>query len=91
MTTKGMVVDVEKVEMDAVLFRNRSGEIRVKFADNWLFTKDDSADLFRPFQGKQAVLPVEEPFFIAADFRRNLNGSFDVQPMYLAVASIERS
>jgi hypothetical protein len=91
MTTYAMVVDVEKVEVDAVLFRNRSGEIRVKFADNWLFTKEESAELFRPFQGKQAVLPVENPFFIALDFHPNLDGSFDVQPMYLAIASIERS
>jgi hypothetical protein len=89
--TRAMVVDVEKIEADSVLFRNRSSEIRVKFADNWLFTKEESADLFRPFQGKQAVLPVDEPFFIALDFRPNLNGKFDVQPMYLAVASIERS
>jgi hypothetical protein len=63
----------------------------VKFADNWLFTRAESADLFRPFQGKQAVLPVEKPFFIAVDFRRNLNGSYDVQPMYLAVAPIDRT
>jgi hypothetical protein len=91
MTTYAMVVDVETVETDAVLFRNRSGEIRVKFADNWLFTKEESADLFLSFQGKQAVLPMEEPFFIAVDFRRNLDGSFDVHPIYLAVASIERS
>jgi hypothetical protein len=33
MTTKAVVVDVERVEIDAVLFRNRTGEIRVKFAD----------------------------------------------------------
>jgi hypothetical protein len=91
MTTKAVIVDVEKVETDTVLFRSGTGEIRVKFADNWLFNKEDSADLFRPFQGKQAVLPVEKPFFIAVDFRRNLDGSFDIHPMYLAVASIERS
>jgi hypothetical protein len=91
MTTKGVVVDVEKVEMDTVFFQNRSVEIRVKFADNWLFTKEDSADLFRPFQGKQAVIPLDGPFFMAVDFRRNLDGSFDAHPMYLAIASIERS
>jgi hypothetical protein len=88
---EAVIVAVQKVEMDTVHFRNSAGEIRVKFADNWLFTKEESADLFRPFQGKQAVLPVEKPFFIAVDFRRNLNGGFDVQPMYLVIASIERS
>jgi hypothetical protein len=91
MTTYAVVVDVEKVETDAVLFRNKTGEIRVNFADNWVFTKEESAEFFRPFQGKQAVIPVEKPFFIALDFHPNLNGSFDVQPMYLAIASIERS
>jgi hypothetical protein len=89
--THAVVVDVVKIEVDSVLFRNRSSEIRVKFADNWLFTKEDSADLFRPFQGKQAVIPVDGPFFMAVDFRRNLDGSFDVHPMHLAIASIERS
>jgi len=36
-----------------------------------MFTKEDSADLFLPFQGKQAVIPVDGPFFIAVDFRVN--------------------
>lgn len=49
--TNAAVFDIENIEADTVLFRNRTSEIRVKFADNWLFTKEDSADLFQPFQG----------------------------------------
>jgi hypothetical protein len=85
------VVDVEKVETDRVVLRNSAGDIRVRFADNWAFTKEDSADLFRPFQGKQAVIPIEGPFFIAVDFQLNVDGSFRVWPMHLAISSVERS
>jgi len=85
------LVKIEKVETDGLLLRTDASKLRVKFADISLFTKEESADSLRPWQGKQAAIPVDGPFFIGVEFREGaVDGSLAVMPVYFAIASIER-
>ncbi len=67
---------VEKVEVgkiasvgpDYILWQNGCRKLRVTFADDWMFTKEESAESFRTFVGKDAAIPVDGPFFIGVDF-----------------------
>jgi len=66
---------VERVEVgtiasvgeDYIIWQNGAKKLCVTFADDWM-SKEDRAESFRAFIGKDAAIPVDGPFFIALDF-----------------------
>ena len=87
-------VEVLNIEAgrDFVRLRDDKMDVRINFADDEMFSKEDYANFFRPLQGKCAAIPVDGPFFIAVDFWRDgLDGSLKVVPFQFAIASVERS
>jgi hypothetical protein len=72
---------VERVEVgtiasvgeDYIIWQNGAKKLCVTFADDWM-SKEDRAESFRAFIGKDAAIPLDGPFFIALDF---LPGYFD--------------
>jgi hypothetical protein len=86
------VLKIEKAGPDYVLLRDGNSDVRINFADDETFSKEDSAGFFRGLQGKPAAIPVDGPFFIAVDFWRDrFDDSLKVIPFTFAVASVERS
>jgi len=86
------VLKIEEAGPDYVRLRDGVRGIRINFADDEMFSKEDSAGFFRRLQGKPAAIPVDGPFFIAVDFWRDIfDGSLKVIPFTFAVASVERS
>ena len=90
--TKVEVLKIEEAGPDYVRLRDGNSDVRINFADNETFSKEDSAGFFRGLQGKPAAIPVDGPFFIAVDFWRDrFDGSLKVIPFTFTVASVERS
>ena len=86
------VLKIEEAGRDYVRLRGGNSEVRIKFADDETFSKEESAGFFRGLQGKPAAIPVDGPFFIAVDFWRDrFDGNLKVIPFNFAVASVERS
>lgn len=86
------VLKIEEAGSDYVRLRDVNKQVRINFADDEMFSKEDSAGFFRLLQGKPAAIPVEGPFFIAVDFWRDIfDGSLTVIPFTFAVGSVERS
>lgn len=86
------VLNIEEAGSDYVRLWDGARDVRINFADDEMFSKEDSAGFFRAFQGKPAAIPVDGPFFIAVDFwRDSFDGSFTVTPFNCTVASVERS
>ena len=86
------VLNIEEAGPDYVRLRDAKTEVRVTFADDETFSKEESAAFFRPLQGKPAAISVDGPFFIAVDFFRDrFDGSLKVIPFNFAIASVERS
>jgi hypothetical protein len=86
------VLKIEEAGPDYVRLRGGSTDVRINFADDEMFSKEDSAGFFRGLQGKPAAIPVDGPFFIAVDFWRDIfDGSLKVIPFTFTVASVERS
>ena len=61
------VLNIEEAGPDYVRLRDDSTDVRIHFADDETFSKEDSAAFFRSLQGKPAAIPVDDPFFIAVD------------------------
>ena len=86
------VLKIEEAGSDYVRLGDGDRHVRINFADDEAFSKEDSAGFFRGLQGKPAAIPVEGPFFIAVDFWRDIfDGSLKVIPFTFTVASVERS
>jgi hypothetical protein len=86
------VLNIGETGSDYLQLQNDSKTVRITFADDATFSKEDSAGFFRGLQGKPAAIPVDGPFFIAVDFFLSaFDGSVKVIPFKFAVASIERS
>jgi hypothetical protein len=85
------VFNIEEAGPDYVRLRNGSANVRINFADDETFSKEDSAAFFRPLQGKPAAIPMDGAFFIAVDFWRDMFGDFKVVPFNFTIASVERS
>jgi len=64
---------IASVGQDYIIWQNGAKKLCVTFADDWM-SKEDRAESFRAFIGKDAAIPVDGPFFIALDF---LPGYFD--------------
>ena len=93
----GVNLMVEKVEVgkiasvgpDYILWQNGARRLRVTFADDGMFTKEESAASFRAFVGKDAAIPVDGPFFIGVDFFPcYFEGSVRVMKLHHTVASV---
>lgn len=85
------VLKIEEAWSDYVCLRESDRRVRITFADDKMFSKEDSAGFFCRLKGKPAAIPVEGPFFIAVDFWRDiLDGSLRVIPFTFTVASVER-
>jgi hypothetical protein len=86
------VLNIEEAGPDYVRLRDGASAVRINFADDDTFSKEDSAGFFHGLQGRTAAIPVDGPFFIAVDFWRDrFDGSLKVIPFNFAVASVERS
>jgi hypothetical protein len=86
------VLNIEETGPDYVRLRDAASEVRINFADDETFSKEESAWFFRGLRGKPAAIPMDGPFFIAVDFwRDSFDGSLKVVPFNLTVASVERS
>ena len=83
---------IEEAGSDYVRLRDGDNHVQINFADDEMFSKEDSAGFFCSLQGKPAAIPLEGPFFIAVDFCRNIfDGSLCVIDFTFAVSSAERS
>lgn len=90
--TTVQVLNIEEAGPDYVRLRGGPTDLRINFADDEMFSKEDSAGFFRALQGKPAAIPVDGPFFIAVDlWRDRFDGSLKVIPFNFTVASVERS
>jgi len=86
------VLKIEQAGPDYVRLRGSDSGVRINFADDEMFTKEESAGFFRGLQGKPAAIPVDGDFFIAVDFWQDkFDGSLKVIPFNFSVASVERS
>jgi hypothetical protein len=88
---------VEKVELgkiasvgpDYIVWQNGTRKLQVTFADDWMFTKEESAAAFRTFVGKDAAIPIDSPFFIGVDFMPgDFEGYAKVIKLHHTVASV---
>jgi hypothetical protein len=85
------VFKIEEVGADYLSLRDGVRHVRISFADDEMFSKEDSAGFFRSLQDKPAAIPVNGPFFIAVDFWRDrFDGSLKVIPFHFAITSVER-
>jgi hypothetical protein len=86
------ILKIEEAGSDYLRLRDDSTDVRINFADNEMFSKEESAASFRHLLGEPAAIPVGEPFFIGVDFWRDgFDGSLKVVPFDFTVASVERS
>jgi hypothetical protein len=86
------VLNIEEAGPDYVRLRDDSTDVRINFADDEVFSKEDGTAFFHPLQGKPAAIPVHGPFFIAVDmWQDRFDGSLKVIPFNFTVASVERS
>ncbi len=92
LVTAVQIFNIQEAGRDFVLLKDAHTSVRVKFADDRDFTKEDSAGFFRGLVGKPAAIPVSNDsadFFVAVDMWRDLFGSFKVIPFHFATSSIE--
>lgn len=59
------VLHIEETGPDFVRLRNDIQGVRINFADDEMFSKEESAGFFRGLKGEPAAIPVDGPFFIA--------------------------
>jgi hypothetical protein len=84
------MLNIKETGPDYLQLQNDSKTVRITFADDETFTKEDSAWFFRGLKGKPAAIPVDGPFFIAVDFFEDrFDGSMRVIPFNFAIASVE--
>jgi hypothetical protein len=80
---------IASVGQDYIIWQNGAKKLCVTFADDWMFTKEDCAESFKAFIGKDAAIPVEGPFFIGLDFLPgHFDGSVRVIKLQHTVASV---
>jgi hypothetical protein len=86
------VLLIEETGPDFVRLRDGVQDVRINFADDEMFSKEESAGFFRALKGKPAAIPVDGPFFVAVDFWRDrFDGGLKVIPFTFSVTSVERS
>jgi hypothetical protein len=86
------LLKIEEAGPDYVRLRDETKDVRIRFADDETFSKEDYAAFFRGLLGKPAAIPVDGPFFIAVDlWRDRFTGILGVIPFSFTVASVERS
>lgn len=80
---------IASVGQDYIIWQNGAKKLRVRFADDWMFTKEECAESLRAFVGKDAAIPVDGPFFIGLDFFPGyFDGSVRVIKLHHRVASV---
>lgn len=92
MTTVELLT-IRETGPDYVRLQGGDKSVRINFADDQMFSKEDSAAFFRGLRGKPAAIPVDDsPFFIGIDFQRgSFLGELRVIPFPFTIASVERS
>ena len=87
------IFNIAEAGQDYVLFKDADTSVRVKFADETNFTKEDNAGFFHHLVGKPAALSVpidrDYNFFIAVDMWRDLFDNFKVVPFHFATEIVE--
>ena len=86
------ILNIQEAGQDFLLLKDADTSVRLEFADDHDFTKEDSAGFFRPLVGKPAAIPVSNDtgnFFIAVDMWRDLFGNFKVIPFHFAISKVE--
>jgi hypothetical protein len=86
------VLNIEEAGRDFLRLRLGAKHVQINFADDELFSKEESASFFHGLQGKPVAVPLHGPFFLAVDlWLDRLDGSLKVIPFNFTVASVERS
>jgi hypothetical protein len=89
--TTARFVRVGKMGTDYVWLHDGDDCLRVNFADDWMFTKEERAACFRGKEGKTVAIPLDGQFFIGIDILLGeFEGSVRVIPSNFPIASIER-
>lgn len=85
------IFNIQEAGSDYLLLTGGGTQVRVNFAKDTEFTKEENAAFFRGLEGKPAAIPADlsEPFFIAVDFWRLPDNNLKVVPFPFAVSSIE--
>jgi hypothetical protein len=85
------MLNIQEAGTDYLLLKQGGTGVRVNFANNKEYSKEECAAFFRGMEGKDAAIPGDfnEPFFIALDFWRAPDNSFRVIPFTFAVSTIE--
>ncbi len=80
---------IASVGQDYIIWQNGAKTLCVTFSDDWMSTKEERAESFRAFLGKDAAIPVEGPFFIGLDFFPGyVDGTVRVIKLHYKVASV---
>lgn len=89
--TKAEILTIHQVGPDYIELTDRDRRVRIRFADDETFSKEESAVFFRGLENKPAAIPVDGPFFIAVDFWKDwFDGTLRVIPFTFNVSAIER-
>ena len=85
------ILDIEEAGSDYLLLKNGATTVRVNFADDRDYTKQEHAAFFRGLEGKPAAIPADsdQPFFIAVDFWPLTGNKARVVPLTFGVSSVE--
>src|ERR1700737_2053562 len=85
------ILNIQEAGSDYLLLKNGETGVRVNFADDRDYTKQEHAAFFRGLEGKPAAIPVDsdQPFFIAVDFWTSTGNNVRVIPFTFGVSSIE--
>ena len=82
------------VGRDYVVLQGSDCDLRLEFADDPNFTKENNANFFRPLKGKPAATPVleqhmsERDMFVAVDMWQDSFRNFKVIPFPFSISNI---
>lgn len=79
---------ITSVGHDYIIWQNGAKKLCVTFAGDWM-SKEDCAESFRAFIGKDAAIPIDGPFFIGVNFLPGyVDGTVRVIKLHHNVASV---
>jgi len=80
---------IASVGRDHIIWQSGAKKLCVRFADDSMFTKEECAESFKAFVGKDAAIPVNGPFFIGLDFLPGyFEGSVRITKLQHKIASV---
>lgn len=89
--TNVQMLEIQEAGSDYLLLHGGGMRVRINFAHNEEYSKEECAAFFRGMEGKEAAIPTDfsEPFFIALDFWWGPDNSARVMPITFAVSTLE--